>query len=262
MTRFDRRPEPQPRPAAMSADTMFANITRSRLVIAGLSTAMMALSLAGCREFYHPEGLAAVELNDPDKRHAIHLSSRPETLLVEVGHDGTGLTANQESDVLAFIHRYKAESRGKLRIASPAGGSSRAVRHVRSLAEESGLPPWAIEVSSIRGEGRRRQAMKLTYERVVAIPPACGDWSEDVGRDHQRLHYPNFGCATQNNLAVMVAHPRDLERPQDETPRSSERRSSDWAKYSSGGGGGAAPVATTQQATPGDSAGKGAPAKK
>lgn len=239
-----------------------ARLARSPLVLAGASTVLMALSLAGCREFYHPEGLAAVELNDPEKRHAIALAARPETLLVEVGQDGSGLTANQESDVLAFMHRYKVESKGKLRIASPAGASSRAVRQMRSLAEEVGLPPWAVEVSSTRGEGRRRPAIKVSYERVVAIPPVCGDWSEDVGRDHQRLHYPNFGCATQNNLAVMVAHPRDLERPQDETPRSSERRSADWGKYSSGGAGGTAAAATQQVAAPSDSGGTGAPAKK
>jgi pilus assembly protein CpaD len=45
------------------------------------------------------------------------------------------------------------------------------------------------------------------------------------------LHYPEFGCATQSNLAGMVANARDLQRPQDEQPRSAERRSQSWSKY-------------------------------
>ena len=33
------------------------------------------------------------------------------------------------------------------------------------------------------------------------------------------------------NLAGMVANSRDLQRPQDEQPRSAERRSQTWSKY-------------------------------
>ena len=76
----------------------------------------------------------------------------------------------------------------------------------------------------------------------MAVPPPCDQWTEDVGRNEARIPYPNWGCATQRNLAVMVDNARDLQQPQEEDPRSSERRSVTWSAYvgnsgASGGGG-------------------------
>jgi pilus assembly protein CpaD len=73
--------------------------------------------------------------------------------------------------------------------------------------------------------------IRLAYQRPVAVPPPCDDWSEDVGRNEERIPYPNWGCATQHNLAVMVDNARDLRQPQAEDPRSSERRSVTWSAY-------------------------------
>ena len=52
--------------------------------------------------------------------------------------------------------------------------------------------------------------------------------------DPQNLPYPNLGCATQSNLAAVVANPRDLLEPRASTPRSSERRDVVWDKYIKG----------------------------
>jgi pilus assembly protein CpaD len=43
-----------------------------------------------------------------------------------------------------------------------------------------------------------------------------------------------MGCATQRNLAAMVADPEDLLHPRAETPRPSERRDVVWGKYVKG----------------------------
>ena len=72
---------------------------------------------------------------------------------------------------------------------------------------------------------------RLSFETPVAVAPECGHWHRDVGRDRERIHYPEFGCSTQRNLAGMVANARDLQRPQDEQPRSAERRSQIWTRY-------------------------------
>jgi pilus assembly protein CpaD len=69
---------------------------------------------------------------------------------------------------------------------------------------------------------------------VVAVPPDCPDWSENIARDPQNMPFTNMGCATQRNLAVAVANPRDLIDPRGETPRASERRDVVWSKYVNG----------------------------
>ena len=48
------------------------------------------------------------------------------------------------------------------------------------------------------------------------------------------LDYPNFGCATQQNLAAMVANPADLLGPRSQTPRIGDRRDEHWSKYVKG----------------------------
>src|SRR5205814_239880 len=78
-------------------------------------------------------------------------------------------------------------------------------------------------------------AIKLAYKRPVAVPPQCDDWTRDVGRNEERIPYPNWGCATQHNLALSVDNARDLGQPQGEDPRASERRSVTWSAYVGGG---------------------------
>ena len=56
-----------------------------------------------------------------------------------------------------------------------------------------------------------RPPIRLAYQRPVAVPPPCDHWTEDVGRNEERIPYPNWGCATQRNLAVMVDNARDLQ---------------------------------------------------
>ena len=44
-------------------------------------------------------------------------------------------------------------------------------------------------------------------------------WSGLRARDYRNLRSPNMGCATQNNLAAMIADPHDLVAPTEAAPR-------------------------------------------
>lgn len=201
-------------------------------------TILVAAGLAACRE-HEPrlDNLSAAALSDPSKRHPIGYARRTEELYVEVASDGLGLSGNQATDVFRFIDRYKSEANGRLRISAPASvkghfAVSRSFRDIDELVDHSGLPEQAVERHRTRGDGRFGPAIKLSYERSVAVPPRCGSWPEDLGRiERERLPYENFGCASQRNLAMTVANSRDLQVPQEETPRSSEVRSASWSKY-------------------------------
>ena len=97
----------------------------------------------------------------------------------------------------------------------------------------------------MRPKGTDVPLIRLAYRRPVAMPPECDKWGENVGRNEPRIPYPNFGCATQRNTAIMIENARDLIEPQEEDPRSSEKRSVMWSGYigvggkSDGDGGGA-----------------------
>ena len=133
------------------------------------------------------------------------------------------------------------------------------VRQVISLTRNAGIPDEAIQVSRHHHvKGDIGPAISISYAKPVAIAPHCGTWPKDIGNtNRERLPFHNFGCATQRNLAVNVANARDLQFPQDETPRSSERRSKHWNDYiggkaDSGGGGDKSGSSDKSQAGKGD----------
>lgn len=62
----------------------------------------------------------------------------------------------------------------------------------------------------------------------------CGSWPEDLSRTSQNDQYENFGCAQQNNIAAMVANPRDLTKPRAQSPSDPMRRSKIFDNYREG----------------------------
>jgi pilus assembly protein CpaD len=218
---------------------------RCFLVMACLP-ALLVAPLAGCRDNDRLDDATALIVSDPEKRHPIHFSRRTETLHVEVPAGATGLSTEQEADVYRFVDRYKAESVGPLRVSAPILMServtvSRSLKDVRDLVRGAGIAPRSVIVGRHRAGPDANATVRLSYERAVTIPPECGDWSEDVGPNRERVPHPNFGCATHHNLAVMVDNPRDLLTPQAEDPRSAERRSLTWTGYTAAQSGSSSP---------------------
>lgn len=224
----------------------------SLIVAAGL-----AVALPACGNYTTDQ--EALHLNSPTDRHPIGFRSARAQLDVELPPESAGLSPNQRADVTGFLDRYLAESTGALHIATPGSGrAASAVRQIREIAAEAGVDPRSVRVDRTASSAIPPGALRLGYARREVLPPECGDWSEDLGRDHARVHYPNFGCATQRNLALNVANPRDLVRPQPEGPASGERRYVNWTKYvgipASPGG----PVEASKPAGKGASAGAAA----
>ena len=194
----------------------------------------VVLTVAGCRGL---DNHTARILSDPEKKHAINYTSEAETLYVELPSGGGDLSRNQAADVRRFVERYKVESTGGIRISAPrsAGGRfaiARSMRQVEDIVSGAGIPRDAIRLQDYSGHNPEfGPALRIAYRKPVALPPHCEDFSKDMGVDRERLPTRNFGCATQSNLALMVANSRDLKHPQHSAPRSSERRSVTWTDY-------------------------------
>lgn len=246
----------------MKRDSERANIAgsgRTALQLLGLA-ALCAVLLSACEEHRRAENEMAVGMSDPERRHPIAFSVRNESLDVEVPPGAEGLSPNQQVDVYRFLQRYKREATGRLIVSAPdrmrdQPAIAHSLQGIQRQVAEAG-----IDYRLVRGARAAREtgvpAIRLVYERPVAVPPVCDHWEEDVGRNEARVSYPNWGCATQRNTGVMVGNARDLRQPQAEDPRSGERRSVNWSAYV--GTGGSAPSGGDG----GDSAKKAAPAAK
>jgi pilus assembly protein CpaD len=53
----------------------------------------------------------------------------------------------------------------------------------------------------------------LAFDDFVAVGPSCAPESARMSSRGKNVQTPAFGCATQRNIAAMVAHPADLIDP-------------------------------------------------
>lgn len=223
---LDARP---PEPMVGNTMTPSRSIRRRlalRLSATAVGIGLVATALSGCNsawvdDHYHPR------LSEPARRHPIVMVAETATLALSGSTADKGAEARAFLETTRFVRNFRYEGRGPLHIAVPrgAGGNvSRRVQNIRLVAYRNGVSPERIRTVVKSGS---HGIVTLSYDRIAAVGPTCGDWSEDVTRNKQNLPYPNFGCATQRNLAAMAANPMDLMYPAIETPRGSETRATD-----------------------------------
>jgi pilus assembly protein CpaD len=213
----------------------------ARVAVTVMCTTMLVLGLAGCQHGEERSMVAGWTLVDPTERHPILVSQQPQTMSVSVARGSGGLSEAQRGQLLSFASRWRAADAGnsKLVIQAPSGGANevaamRAVHEIRQVLSDNGFAETAIAVEAYSSEGAAQPPIRVSYLRYVAEGPQCGQWTQNLAWEPQNLPHVNLGCATQKNLAAMVANPADLLGPRSETDRSGERRDAQWEKYIKG----------------------------
>lgn len=215
--------------------TELRSIART-LVLAGF----VATGLAGCKHDEYTGQVAGWTLVDPEQRHPIIVSRQPQTMPFNVAHGSQGLTPQQRAALLGFADKARASDAGNSRviIQTPTGSRNEvaamhAVGDIRRILSDRGFADDLVQVEPY-SEAGEEPPVKVSYMRYIAEGPTCNHWSENLAFNPQNLPAPNMGCATQHNLAAMVANPADLLGPRTETDRPSERRQVTWEKYVKG----------------------------
>ncbi len=70
------------------------------------------------------------------------------------------------------------------------------------LSDDAPVTPAPLTPGSIR----------VVVSRMSAAVPHCPDWSRDSSNEFESNTSSNYGCATNRNLAAMIANPADLVR--------------------------------------------------
>jgi pilus assembly protein CpaD len=216
-------------------------LARLRPTTARLATmSVVALSITACRlgdePGAHVAGWTAV---DARQRHPIIVSEQPASLSVRVSRGSAGLTPQQRAQVSDFINRYSARDagNGRIMVAVPSGSANEvaamhAVADLRHIVRDFGISDANLAIQPYRAGGDA--PLRISYARFVAEAPECGDWSTNLAEDPRNVPYPNFGCASQRNLAVQVSNPADLLSPRTMQPGAGERRDVVWDKFTRG----------------------------
>ncbi|MFQ5626203.1 MAG: CpaD family pilus assembly protein [Methyloligellaceae bacterium] len=204
------------------------------------AAAVLALSatLTACTA-HREDSVKSWLVADPTARHPILVGSAPVSLDLAVPQGSNGLTRNQIYELRHFLHQYKENSERYLLVGAPSGGANEiAVMHamgqLRREFTRAGISRGAVQFDAYTGGGAGSAPIKVSYNSLAVHAPECGDWSDSLVRDPKNIPYRNLGCATQRNLAAMVANPEDLIGPKGMTPRDSQRRDVIMDKYVKG----------------------------
>lgn len=206
---------------------------RSATALRALAVVGLATSLAGCYTQHVTQQAAYPD--DYRERHPITLKEREHTVEVFVGRNRGGLTASQRADVLSFAQLWRREATSGIIVDVPHGRSieraaADSMREVQSILAAAGVPRNAIYVRTYKAAGPTLASIKLNYAKIAAEAGPCGLWPHDLGTSMDPIYtenrpYWNLGCASQRNLAAMVANPEDLVQPRGEAPAYAPRRS-------------------------------------
>ncbi|HVU43534.1 MAG TPA: CpaD family pilus assembly protein [Xanthobacteraceae bacterium] len=189
-------------------------------------------------------------------RHPISITEKDHTLQLFIGANRGSLMPEQRAELLAFGQTWRDQATGGVIVDLPVGSSNErsaadSLREIESILAATGVPARSIAVRNYRVSSRVLATVRITYPRIAAQAGPCGIWPKDIGPSLNRDYFENqpnwnYGCATQRNLAAMVANPADLVQPRAETPIYAPRRTAVMEKYRLG-----QPTATTEvNATP------------
>jgi pilus assembly protein CpaD len=209
----------------------------------GLLIAGFAAALAGCSTTNAVIDTTGGIPNDYRARHPITVKEGNKSLVVLVGAGRGGLSPTQRAEVLAFAQNWKREATGGVTIDRPVGAynehaATDTLRETLSIMEQAGIPHNGIGIRPYNPV-TRNAPLRLNYPLMKAVAGPCGLWPDDLGPSYEQKHfenreYYNFGCASQRNLASMVADPADLVQPRGESPANAPRRGAVIEKYRTG----------------------------
>lgn len=206
--------------------------------------------VAGCKSASTQTVTGSVFPYDYRERHPIRFDESEKSIQLLVGSGRGELTGPQRAQVAAFGSSWRRESTGVIVIDVPKGTrNERAARYVvqevQSLLRAGGVPARALRVRSYQPPQSDLGPIRISYAHIEATAGPCGEWPEDIGASStpsltgmppnmdNRPSW-NHGCATQKNLAAMVANPEDLIQPRPETPPLAARRQTVMEKYRKG----------------------------
>jgi pilus assembly protein CpaD len=214
---------------------------RSTALSAAMAMGVLTLGLVGCANMRDPTLVAAVgPIPDYRTNHPITLTESLASIDIPVGVETRYLPEGMDGNILAFAHSFLSSGSRAISIVLPIG-SANAVNaaamsnQVEGVLISAGIPVAAIEYRSYSASaGETIAPIRLAYVRLAATTEPCGPWQDALARNYENVNYEAFGCATQQNLAAMVANPLDLLYPRMMTPPNAARRSTVLGLYQAG----------------------------
>jgi pilus assembly protein CpaD len=138
---------------------------------------------------------------------------RAQVQLVSLDHDiafnrgAEELTAAQIGGLDNFLGTNGIRTGDAVTVAAPAGASERRAVVLAALSQ------YRIAAISETDAKLPAGVVHVHVDHTVVTVPDCPDWSKPETDEPDNRTSSNLGCATEANLAAMVANPTDLVKP-------------------------------------------------
>lgn len=163
------------------------------------------LALAGC-------------ISEPAHERYQRASAVTETVRVEipVHPRQRALSWEQAELVEALAGEYRSRGEGGFVVSWPANaGNAEAAASVmedlRGQLSAQGLDWRAIGGGAYEAEGADAAPVIVSFTAWRAVAPECDAVWQDLRQSVEHRGWTQFGCATERNMAAMIANPRDLQ---------------------------------------------------
>lgn len=185
-----------------------------------ISLLVAAVTLGGCASYNKDHVTVGSIPSDYRTKHPIIVSDNEVYEDLAISSSMRKLSLRDRNVVRNFAFRFKRSGAKSVRIVLPVGSRNSRVARKLSSQISAEFRLVGIRANQIRTTGYQAgghgdaASVRLVYNAMTAeVASECGVWDDDIGRSPENRNYGNFGCATQNNLASMVANPADLLGP-------------------------------------------------
>ena len=182
--------------------------------------------------------------NDYRTRHPIVVSQSEIAEDIVVSDNAHSLSPRDRDVTIDFARRFRQSGASSLAVMIPSGSRNemaarRLAAQITTVLQDKGVTKGQIYIHHYQASGYGESAtLRMVFADIKAgVPSQCGQWDENMIETSENQNYSNFGCATQKNLAAIVANPADLLGPRGITEIDSTRRTTviqDWQENGSG----------------------------
>lgn len=128
----------------------------------------------------------------------------------DIATTGDGLAAGEAARLSGWFDAVQVRYGDRITIDDPAGDSPGVQGDVARIAGARGL--LLSSIPAISGTPVAPGTIRVIVSRMRADVPGCPDWSRNTSNEFKSNTSSNHGCATNSNLAAMIANPEDLVR--------------------------------------------------
>lgn len=186
---------------------MTQNISYFSGLAPALLSVLAALLIAGC------SSMSNMATGDTQLRNEVEMIRIPFMVSFEKGKSQLSGDAIEKLDM--FLMKSNAGYGDELSMDFPlqrdgklSEQNRKRMASLSELLKKRGLR-LASEVTPY-GMSPAADKARFLISRYVVTPPRCGNWSQPSTDNYGNAPTVNFGCASQADLGLMVANPRDL----------------------------------------------------